>query len=333
MENGNHVFLSIIIPVYNTEKYVKSTLDSIYTQINYPFDFEVVVVDDGTPDNAMDIVKNYQRNKNNLDIIHQENKGLSAARNTGLSQAKGEYIWYVDSDDTIPKDAFEKIYSRVLDMKEANTFIFSTNEVFEENNTRKISSPLWHKRDNKLFYQSCSGMDLLYRLNGTPIQRFVFLRSFLIENALWFTPDLLHEDCDILYRILFFSDTVVVCPDVIYNYLLRTDGSITSTFNIKRILAKERIVENILKFKTEHATTMKQKYQLNNYAFNMVVSLYDIHTRNPLYFAYIHKNNLLYKQLLMKLFFLSLPLISLGKIMRLVMISISFKLYRKVFLS
>ena len=88
---------SIIIPVYNVENYIKKCLDSVFAQTEK--DYEVIVVNDGTKDNSMDIVKNYD-----VKIVNQKNQGLSEARNTGLKNAKGEYILFLDSDDYIEKN-------------------------------------------------------------------------------------------------------------------------------------------------------------------------------------------------------------------------------------
>ena len=87
--------LSIVIPVYNVEDYIRGTLDSIYNQKVDEQCFEVIVVNDGTPDNSMKIVKEFAATHQNLTIINQENQGLSAARNAGIKVAKGVYIWVV----------------------------------------------------------------------------------------------------------------------------------------------------------------------------------------------------------------------------------------------
>ena len=93
---------SIVIPVYNVEDYIKECLDSIMNQTFK--DYEVIVVNDGTKDNSMDIVKKYK-----VKTINQENGGLSAARNNGAKHAKGEYLLFIDSDDTIEPDLLKEL--------------------------------------------------------------------------------------------------------------------------------------------------------------------------------------------------------------------------------
>ena len=97
------MFLSVVVPVYNVERYVGDCLCSL---LNQPESLcEIIVVNDGTKDNSMEIVHKLVNGYTNVRIINQENKGLSEARNAGLRHALGEYVWFVDSDDTILENA------------------------------------------------------------------------------------------------------------------------------------------------------------------------------------------------------------------------------------
>ena len=93
--------ISIIIPVYKVEKYICECVDSILAQ-EYK-DFEIILVDDGSPDRCPEICDNYANTDNRIKVIHKPNGGLSSARNAGLAQAKGRYVWFVDSDDLTEK--------------------------------------------------------------------------------------------------------------------------------------------------------------------------------------------------------------------------------------
>lgn len=93
--------LTIIIPVYNVEKYVGRCIESCLKQDLSPKEYEILVVNDGSKDGSIDIVRRYARENENIRIIEQENAGLSAARNHGIKEARGEYLWFVDSDDDI----------------------------------------------------------------------------------------------------------------------------------------------------------------------------------------------------------------------------------------
>ena len=105
----NDKFLSVIVPVYNVEDYLKDCLDSLLNQDLTSESYEVICIDDGSPDNCGNILDEYAKKYNNLIIIHQENQGVSCARNSGLEIAIGKYIWFVDSDDLIANKSISLI--------------------------------------------------------------------------------------------------------------------------------------------------------------------------------------------------------------------------------
>ena len=109
------MILSIIIPVYNVELYICRCLDSIYCQNQDLNKFEVIVINDGTPDNSMSFVYKYASKYKNLLVIEQKNQGLSAARNVGLIMAKGDYIWFVDSDDMVMPNSLDFLITTLSD--------------------------------------------------------------------------------------------------------------------------------------------------------------------------------------------------------------------------
>ena len=105
-----NMLLSIVLPVYNVERFLGECLRSIYSQCSNRIDFEVVAVDDCSPDKSYKILDKYKEDYSNFKVIkHQENKGLGAARNTGFRNIQGEYVWFIDSDDIIPLNAFSII--------------------------------------------------------------------------------------------------------------------------------------------------------------------------------------------------------------------------------
>ena len=135
---------SIIIPVYNVEKYLKKCLDSVFNQ-TYK-DYEVIVVNDGTKDNSMDIVKDYD-----VKVINQKNQGLSAARNAGVKKATGEYLIFLDSDDYWEKDLLKELSKSLKN--NPDLIRFQINEVYEDGKT--ISYP-------EESFTNLSGTCLLY---------------------------------------------------------------------------------------------------------------------------------------------------------------------------
>lgn len=127
--------LSIVIPVYNVEPFIRGTLDSIYKQGVDESLFEVIAVNDGTPDNSMAIVEMFADAHTNLAIINQKNQGLSAARNSGIKVAKGDYIWVVDSDDSITENSISQALGEITRHPYVEMFCFDLNEQRGDNFT------------------------------------------------------------------------------------------------------------------------------------------------------------------------------------------------------
>ena len=105
--------ISVIVPVYKVEPYIRKCVDSILGQTFS--DIQVILVDDGSPDQCGKICDEYAKQDNRVEVIHKENGGLSDARNAGIPYAKGEYIIFLDSDDYIENDMFEYMYTRIKD--------------------------------------------------------------------------------------------------------------------------------------------------------------------------------------------------------------------------
>ncbi|MCM1010726.1 MAG: glycosyltransferase [Fusobacterium sp.] len=106
------VKISVIVPVYNVEKFLPECLDSLKNQTLYELEF--ICVNDGSPDNSLDILNRYAAEDERFIIVSQENGGLSAARNTGLKYAKGDYIYFIDSDDLIAPEHLENMYNAAV---------------------------------------------------------------------------------------------------------------------------------------------------------------------------------------------------------------------------
>lgn len=123
--------LSIILPVYNVEKFLPACLDSIYNQDIAEDEFEIIAVIDGSPDNSKAVLIDYCKMHKNIIVIEQENSGVSAARNNGFKHATGKYIWFIDPDDLIVKNCFKKIYDS-LEEHNADVFEFEYDTCEED---------------------------------------------------------------------------------------------------------------------------------------------------------------------------------------------------------
>lgn len=231
--------LSIIIPVYNVEKYVAKCLLSCINQDMPADDYEIIIVNDGTPDNSMEIVKKIADNKSNVTIISQTNSGLSAARNRGLSIARGEYVWFVDSDDWIRNNCLEEIY---------NTCKNSDLDILYIGATR-VRTDNSMKRD--FFYNLSavySGKECLNFDKIMPCAQYaIYKKRFLRDNAIYFYVGIFHEDIEFTYRAIYFAHKVHF-TDSVYYYHFLSPNSITRSVNPKKSFDLIVVCESLSKF-------------------------------------------------------------------------------------
>lgn len=249
-----NIKLSIIIPIYNVEKYIFKTLDSIFSQKVSLEDFEVIIVNDGTPDHSMEIVGKFVSNYGNINVINQVNQGLSVARNAGLKLARGKYVWFVDSDDWIEQECLIKILNTIKST-EVDVLIFKIRE-YNENGIVLLE----RRFVNNKVMQQCFGAEVImnlprHQIMYTPMQMHIIRRSFLMENNLWFIPGIYHEDVDFASRMLIKTDSVVYVPIVSYCYLKRTSGSITSNPDI----LKKRVKSLLYIYDCHRVLLLKEK--------------------------------------------------------------------------
>ena len=223
--------ISIIIPVYNVEKYLPDCLDSVLSQ-SYD-DLEIICVNDGSTDGSNEILGHYAERNLRIRVINQQNEGLSSARNTGIRNANGDYVFFLDSDDMIAPDAMQKIAS-LLDGCDLDILLFDGSLLFDDENAREeygndIQS---YNRKNtyagimdgkKLFSQMYVTGD--YRPNAC-LQ--LFSVSFLKENNLWFYPGIYHEDELFTFKALLLAEKVMYEPAPFYVRRVRSGSIMTA---------------------------------------------------------------------------------------------------------
>lgn len=239
--------ISVVVPVYNVENYLRQSLDSLANQTFK--DFEVICVNDGSTDSSLSILEEYANNDERFKIISQENKGLSGARNTGMNYINGSYLLFLDSDDWLEKNALELLYNQVsilnseMIMFPYRYFNEDTNE-YEENDFTKLNM-FDSSVDNKNFnYKNIS--DIVFRIPHESIK--LYKVETLKKLAIKFPEGLNYEDAYFFYKIFFKLNKVSIIRTPIYNYRIRT-GSICTTgaeksFDIFKILT---CIENFLK--------------------------------------------------------------------------------------
>lgn len=220
------MILSIIIPVYKVERYIQNCISSIYSQDISENEFEVIIVNDGTPDKSIELISPIIGQKTNAQIIHQKNQGLSIARNNGLKIAKGKYVWFIDSDDTLLPGAIKKILKVLNNHTEIDVIATILLQKKETNGVTKLE----YTPD----FSVKTGREYMFQGNHLGAsQRYIIKREFLLNNNLSFMPNVYHEDGEFGHKMMYLAKTVYVMSEPVYCYLLRSSGSITSTRKMK----------------------------------------------------------------------------------------------------
>lgn len=236
--------LSIVLPVYGVEKYIRQCVLSIIEQDGGLFkDIELIIVNDGTKDRSIEQIEDLISYYPNIYLINQENQGLSVARNNGVAKSTGEYIWFVDSDDWISSNALQ-ILMNYLDGK---SDIIVLNAVEKKNNEEKLFSNKFKSATTmdgvSAFRQDCALMATAVLL--------VCRKEYLEQRQLEFMPGVLHEDNEFCPRASYYAKQITFLPDPIYIIRRATnDGrqSITTSVNPKRAFDSLKVAASLKRF-------------------------------------------------------------------------------------
>jgi len=187
---AKHMDLSIIISVYQVEKYIHTCMESIFKQGLSDDRFEVIIINDGTKDKSMEAISDIVSQHSNITIINQGNQGLSVARNNGIAAAKGEYLLMPDPDDLLIENSLTLLLEKALETKadiiEADYLIMNNSEI-EQLSHKHIVKP-------NLVIQKTTGVELLKELKACYVWNKLYRRSFILQNHLTFIPGIRFQD-------------------------------------------------------------------------------------------------------------------------------------------
>lgn len=218
--------LSIVIPCYNVEKYIKECIESVLEQNIYSY--EILLINDGSTDKTLNILELYSSNPK-IKIINQQNGGLSKARNTGLLNAKGEYVLFLDSDDFVEKNSLNKVLKLVkeksLNILAFNFFIYYKSSNFYCEKRKRIKKNIFSGEEFLKFNLSNKNYPMSW-LN-------IYNKEFLIKNNLFFKEGILHEDVEFYIRLLKKVERMIYV-DIPVIYYRQRNGSITKKKNKRR---------------------------------------------------------------------------------------------------
>ena len=235
--------VSVIVPVYKVEKYLSKCLDSIVNQ-TYK-NLEIILVDDGSPDNSGKICDEYAQKDSRIKVIHKENGGLSSARNAGLDIATGEYIAFADSDDSVHLDFVEKLY-RAIKEENADIACCSVEDFIEDKNKIECNLDV----DKKTVIEGKGGGFKFYYDLGRKSTNVVWNKLYKrhIFETLRFTNGRVYEDRAIYLHLLAQSEKMVFIPEALYTYTIRSGSLMKSNFDEKKFLSVKANFEERVEF-------------------------------------------------------------------------------------
>lgn len=239
--------LSIVVPVYNVEQYVRKCALSIIRQDEDLFkEIELIIVNDGTKDKSVEQIQDLVDEYDNITLINQVNQGLSVARNNGMQKASGDYVWFVDSDDFISSDALKVLMPYLDGKNDLVSFAYTRVTENEETLCYSLFDEAKTFTDKEAFRNRCEF--------STMAQRAAYRRKFMIKNNLEFMPGVYSQDDELCLRASYLAETVTLIPQSIY-YFLRTTGekhvSIMNAGGPKYGFDYIKVTKSLSKFKDE----------------------------------------------------------------------------------
>lgn len=263
----NNIKVSILVPCYNSEKYIKKCINSILCQtLN---DIEIICINDGSTDNTLKILQSFEKNNSKIKIIDKKNSGYGASLNLGFSISKGEYIGIVESDDFIEKNMYESLYENAkkydLDISRCCFNYYSDEYIKEEHFDFIEKNKIFRPIDNlSIFFQMPSLWCSIYK------------RTFLKKNNIKFleTPGASYQDLSFCFKVYFWAQRYMQTNECLLNYRQTNDSS--SVKSKGKVFCVNKEWEEIFKtVKKDTSLYNKVKnilpiIQLNNYRWNYI---------------------------------------------------------------
>lgn len=226
----HHPLISIIVPVYKVEPYLRRCLDSIVNQ-TYA-NLEIILVDDGSPDNCPHICDEYAKKDNRIVVIHKKNGGLSDARNVGTACANGDYIYYIDSDDELPLNSILSLYNYAESNPDAEIIVGKThcpqkNSIYQ----KQLFDYDYTFKSNIEFRKYCSS-----GINTFPVNAWnkLIKKDFILTNNISFKKGIIHEDELWIFLIAKVAKNIVCVNQNTYIHYINPNSIMTATPNAEK---------------------------------------------------------------------------------------------------
>lgn len=219
--------LTVVIPVYNVEKYLNRCIESILLQEWKNYD--ILLVDDGSTDNSPQICEDYAKAYDIISVIHKENGGLSEARNTGISNAEGEYVYFLDSDDWIEPNTFSDL-AEVIESDQYDIISFNQEFVKSEHDIIKSDSKRTKRLTGK---EALIDMFSYGFITGFATDK-IYRKALFTKNTIQFPVGKYYEDLGTNYKLFLAAKKVYATNQKYYHYLIDNPDSITQSWNEKK---------------------------------------------------------------------------------------------------
>ena len=241
------MLFSIIVPVFNTDKYLCECIDSVLDQNFYSC--EIICINDGSTDESLAILNEYgNKYPAHIKVFSQTNAGLSVTRNKGIEKAKGDFLLFLDSDDKLKEESLS-LLAKQLNSNEVDIIAFNS-ELFYETEKRTEQNNSFNHIENQSFVQGMDYFDAFVSQRGwgpSAVCFYAFRRKLFEKNNLKFEAGLLHEDELFMPQILYYAKVVLALPNILYTYRIH-GNSITRTQTIKNFTDKLYITEKLYDF-------------------------------------------------------------------------------------
>jgi len=213
--------VSIIVPVFNSAEYLEKCLDSILSQTLK--EFEIILIDDGSTDTSLEIIKNYAKKYDNIRYKTKTNEGQAIARNLGIEMATGKFICFVDSDDYIENTMLQKLYESAI----KNNSDIVICDYIEEYEKKQI--------EKKSLFVDAESLDKSYILSVAGPCSKIIKTDIFKQNNLKFLENNIYEDLAIIPTLALYTQNISYCKEILYHYVIRNNSTMQQTKYNKKL--------------------------------------------------------------------------------------------------
>ncbi len=243
VDNLRRPKVSIGIPLFKTERYLKNCLDSVINQSLK--EIEIILVDDCSPDDSLKIAYNYKNNDKRIKVIkHNKNKGLGAVRNTCIDSANAPYICLIDSDDTISFDMLKTMYSKAI-MHDVDMVVCGVKKTYEDE-PKKITSFI--KYDKEEVLKNCFHTYMTTSIIDPAVYQKLYKKEIFLKNKIRFPEHIFHQDIATMPQYIYYCNKILLLKEQLYFYHQRKGSAVTSASikHIDSVCSMYKIVQNFL---------------------------------------------------------------------------------------